>query len=282
MELFTLGADRGAYTEQDVRELARALSGWRADYSSELGYHNFRWDQGRWDYNPKTVFGQTGNFNWEHAYRLCVYHPMHPSFLVTKLWGYFIPTQPSDAERESLEAAYVNSGFEVLPVVRAILRHPSLYEGPRIVKPPVVFAAGLLRALQRRVNRTDWYSLCEAAGQRLFYPPDVSGWDDARWLDTNTLRGRWRLVVRALDDRYITSSAQASYDPSETPEQALSRALASWANPPLTGESRASLLGFAGSCLPSVMTSTQQRVYRAQRQNALLQLIPCTADLQTS
>jgi uncharacterized protein (DUF1800 family) len=207
---------------------------------------------------------------------------MHPSFFVEKLWSYFIPVAPSDAERASLEATYVNSGFEVLPVVRAILKHPSLYEGPRMVKPPVVFTAGLLRALQRRVNRTDLYSLCELAGQRLFFPPDVSGWDDSRWLDTSTLRGRWLLVVRVLDDRYITSSAYTSYDSTETPEQAVARALSFWGDPPLTEESRASLLGFAGSCLPGSMTSTQQRTYRAQRQNALLQLIPTTPDLQTS
>ena len=49
MELFTLGADRGAYTETDVRELARSLSGWRRDYVEGIGYTNFRFDPGRWD-----------------------------------------------------------------------------------------------------------------------------------------------------------------------------------------------------------------------------------------
>src|SRR4051812_48073146 len=144
MELFTLGADRGAYTEQDVRELARSLSGWVADYTPGLGFTSFRWVQSEWDPYPKTVFGRTANFTWEHAYRMCVYHPEHPTFFVEKLWSYFIPTPPSDADRASLEATYVNNDFEVIPVVRAILKHPALYQGPRMVKPPAVFAAGML------------------------------------------------------------------------------------------------------------------------------------------
>ena len=63
MELFTLGADRGAYTETDVRELARALTGWRADWDDTEGLHNFRFDSTRWDSGSKTVFGRTGAFN---------------------------------------------------------------------------------------------------------------------------------------------------------------------------------------------------------------------------
>ena len=72
MELFSLGADRGAYTEDDVREMARALTGWRNDWSAELGNYNFRFDPAYHDTGQKTVFGQTGNWNYEDAVRLCV------------------------------------------------------------------------------------------------------------------------------------------------------------------------------------------------------------------
>ena len=95
MELFTLGADRGAYSEDDVRELARALTGWRADWSEARGLHNFRFDERHWDPNFKTVFGADGKFNWEDAVRLVVDHPLHASFFVYKLWSYFIPEPPS-------------------------------------------------------------------------------------------------------------------------------------------------------------------------------------------
>ena len=91
MELFSLGADRGAYTEDDVREMARALTGWRNDWSAELGNHNFRFDPTYHDTGLKTVFGQTGRWNYEDAVRLCVSHPLHASFFVTKLWGVLHP-----------------------------------------------------------------------------------------------------------------------------------------------------------------------------------------------
>ncbi|HEY3434072.1 MAG TPA: DUF1800 family protein, partial [Solirubrobacterales bacterium] len=75
MELFSLGADRGAYTEDDIREAARALTGWRNDWSSEFGAHNFRFEPSWHDTGNKTVFGSTGNWGWEDACRLCVEHP---------------------------------------------------------------------------------------------------------------------------------------------------------------------------------------------------------------
>src|ERR1700689_2944722 len=70
MELFSLGADRGAYSEDDVREMARALTGWTAEWSSEEGLHEFEFDTARHDKREKTVFGKTGNWSWEDAVRL--------------------------------------------------------------------------------------------------------------------------------------------------------------------------------------------------------------------
>jgi uncharacterized protein (DUF1800 family) len=282
MELFTLGADRGAYSEQDVRQLARALSGWRADWTEGIGLNNFRFDQSRWDSGQKTVFGKTGAFTWEDAYRMCIQHPLHPSFFVTKLWSYFIPTPPSDADRQTLEQYYVQGGYDIARVVRAILLHPQLHEGPRMVKPPVVLNAGLLRALQRPIDRTDWTWIAEGAGQRLFWPPDVAGWEDNRWLDTSTFRGRWEMVRYAVDDDYVHWGDMDEYGTTETSSQALSHALAVWANPELTAETRAALQSFSDTCMPTPSGNYQQNGYRAMRLNALLQLIATSPDLQTS
>ena len=224
MELFTLGADRGAYTETDVRELARSLSGWRADWVEGVGFTNFRWDQqSRWDGGTKTVFGQTGRWTWEDAVRLVLDHPEHASFFVRKLWSYFVPVPPSDAVSAALEQRYVASGRQIRPVLEAILCAPELYTGPAMVKPPVVFAAGLLRATGQGITTGNWSWMCDGAGQQLFRPPDVSGWDDARWLDTNTLRGRWDLVNQALEGHTVDPSS-SSY--AETADEAVTRARA--------------------------------------------------------
>ena len=289
MELFTLGADRGAYTEIDVRELAKALSGWRADWVDGVGWANFRFDPNRHAATVKTLFAEvagygpkTGNFGWEQALQLCLDHPLHPSFLVEKLWSYFIPTPPPQEDREKLEAEYLANGRQVGPLVEAILLHPDFYEGPRMVKPPVVLAAGLLRAQGRYVDDGSWWWLCQGAGQFLFHPPDVSGWDDSRWLDTGTMRGRWYLVTETLYDNHIAWPAIGEYDATETPQAAVAAAMEFWGNPSLPAEALSSLTSWAQSCLPGTMAPWQQRAYRGYRQNALRQLIASSPDFQTS
>jgi Protein of unknown function (DUF1800) len=281
MELFTLGADRGAYTEDDVREMARALAGWGATRSEELGFHDFGPRPKRQDTGQKTIFGRTGNFLWEDACRLCVEHPMHPSFLVTKLWSYFIPTPPDDSTRQALEAAYTANGYGLRQLFEAILMHPDLYEGEELVKPPVVFAAGLLRGLGRRVTGA-MLTWCEIAGQRLFYPPNVDGWNHEAWLDTSTMRARWMLVQSLLDDSRIDpgSPAGLSYDPTESGPLAVRRALEFWGDPPFSDESRTILEEWAAACLPPAPTQPDRSRVRVVRQNALRQLVGASPDLQ--
>ncbi|HYN50336.1 MAG TPA: DUF1800 domain-containing protein [Thermoleophilaceae bacterium] len=282
MELFTLGADRGAYSEDDVRELARALTGWDNDWSEQLGYHNFRFVSNRHDATSKTVFGQTGNFGWEAATAMCVRHAKHPSFFVDKLWSYFIPAPPSAGDRAALEALYVSSGYQVRPLLEAILLHPQLHEGPRMVKPPAVFVAGMLRALRRAIDTDAWTWLMNGAGQRLFYPPDVSGWDDARWLDTSTMRGRWEIVAHGLNGRQLTDPEIDAYDATEGSAAAVAKARAFWGEPSLTTETTAVLAGYADAAVAGPLAGWQQVYFRGLRQNALRHLLFFSPDLQTS
>jgi len=284
MELFTLGADRGAYTEADVRELARALTGWRATWTEDAGLHDFRFDPSRHDATTKTLWAGTphqrsGAFDWQAAVRLCLEHPLHRSFFVRKLWSYFVPTAPDAETQASLEALYVNGGYQMRPVVEAILLHPDLYEGPPLVKPPVVYAAGLLRARRRTITASWWAGLCRNAGQQLFHPPNVSGWNDQAWLDTATLRGRWYVAHEILGREYVQPNA---YSPTETPEQAVEAALAHWDRPSLSDETLAELLRYARAAIPATLASWQQAHFRGYRQNALRQLIATCPDFQTA
>jgi hypothetical protein len=285
MELFSLGADRGAYTEDDVREMARALTGWRNDWSEQLGSYNFRFDPSYHDTGLKTIFGQTGNWNYEDAVRLCVSHPLHPSFFVTKLWGYFIPTAPSEATLASLQSLYTSSGYSIKAVVEAILVHPDFYEGAELLTPPVVYNAGLLRSISRPIDTTAWAWLSANAGQQLFYPPNVSGWDYTRWLDTSTVRARWEMASYAMAKDYPNPwppEGQPPYSANENPQAALTSAYSYWANPLLSGESAECIAAFAHSCLPEALAEWEQSPYRAMRQNALRMLIATSPDMQVS
>ncbi|HEX7610490.1 MAG TPA: DUF1800 domain-containing protein, partial [Solirubrobacteraceae bacterium] len=286
MELFSLGADRGAYTETDVREMARALTGWRADWTESAGLQNFRFDPSRHDNGLKTVFGRTGNWNWEDAVRLCVTHPLHASFFVSKLWSYFVPTPPSESTLASLQGLYTSSGYSIATVLEAILQHPDFIGGPELVTPPAVYNAGLLRAIGRGIDTTAWAWLCSGAGQQLFYPPNVSGWDFTRWLDTSTAKARWEIASYVTAKSYADpwpGAGEPRYSETEMPDEALDGALEYWGNPRLSSESAQCVAAFAKSCLEGVATAKwQQSPYRAIRQNALRMLIATSPDMQVS
>jgi uncharacterized protein (DUF1800 family) len=281
MELFTLGADRGAYTETDIRQAAKALTGWRADYVDGVGLTNFRFDPSYHDNTTKSIFGKSGNFSWQDVCNLCLQNPLHPSFFVTKLWSYFVPVAPDGPTQATLQAAYVNSGYQVAPVLELIFRHPVFLDGPAMVKPPVVANAGLLRALGRPIDTDEWIYLSGETGQMLFEPPNVSGWDDTRWMDTSTWRGRWHVTGVALAPTQVKTSAPSTYPDTEDGAAAVAAALAAVGNPALSAETATKMKAFADSALPGTMNATQKRTYRAMRQNALRLLILTSADAQT-
>jgi uncharacterized protein (DUF1800 family) len=276
MELFTLGAGRG-YGERDVREQARALTGWARDWKYDRPF--FHYDRKRHDTGTKRVFTKSGNFDWRDACLLALQNPQHNSYFVRKLWGYFIPTAPSASTQRSLERLY-EQGRAIRPVVEAILKHPDLYRGPRMVKPPVVHTAGLLRALGRPVDTGQWVWIADLAGQRLFYPPNVAGWDESRWLDTSTFRGRWYLSTYASEPRAIEPSKKTSR--SIAPTDVFARAHAFWGKPNLTPSTRRILLSFARSAIASGGSSSDRRAANAVlTENALRQLIAVSPDFQT-
>jgi len=281
MELFTLGADRGAYTEDDIRQAAKALTGWRADWADGTGLYNFRFDATRHDTTTKTIFGKAGNWSWQDVCDLCLQNPLHASFFVTKLWSYFVPVPPDGPTQATLQAAYVGSGYQVAPVLELIFRHPVFLDGPAMVKPPVVANAGLLRAIGRSIDIEDWAWLSGETGQMLFEPPNVSGWDDARWMDTSTWRGRWHVTAVALQPTQVPTGAPSTYPDAEDGAAAVAAALAAVGSPSLSAETAAKMKAFADAALPASMNSTQKRTYRAMRQNALRLLILTSADAQT-
>ena len=278
MELFTLGADRGAYTERDIREAARALTGWRNDWSDGLGAHNFRFDPTHHDTGTKTIFGRTGNWGWQDVPLLCVENPLHASFFVEKLWSYFIPTPPDTETRDGLIGIYESSGRQVRPVLESILMHPDFYEGPPMVKPPVVHLVSMLRALGRYIDTDAWSWICQPTGQFLFHPPNVSGWDDERWLDTSRMRARWNMVHWVLRKTSV-NPWNNTYSKTETPEEALARAKSTWGGVTLMPEHEAELLAFARTAQSRATATWQHSPYRGLRQNALLQLIGVSADV---
>jgi uncharacterized protein (DUF1800 family) len=281
MELFTLGAADPAtgypYSEDDVREQARALTGWTGDYQDDFGYTSFYFDRELHDSGRKRIFGKKGRFDWRDSCDLCLRHKAHAPYFVEKLWSYFIPIPPSGRTRKALQSLYRRNGYAVRPVVEAILKHPVFYKGPALVKPPVVQIAGMLKARGRGVDTESWTGVSGAAGMRPFDPPNVAGWDESRWLDTSTFRGRWSAAGRILREQDIDPSED--YPATETTDEALAQALAYWGNPTLSAATHAELAGFCDRVAAAATRPWEQDQYRALRQNALRMLIATSPDL---
>jgi uncharacterized protein (DUF1800 family) len=281
MELFTLGADRGAYTEDDVREQARALTGWQNKWKPGVGDYDFHFERSRHDPGSKTIFRHRGTFDWKDACNLCLQHPKHASFFVQKLWSYFVPVPADHATEAALEALYRN-GYEVRPVVEAILTHPALYDGPRMVKPPIVFTAGLLRRIGASIHTTDWAWIGDVSGQRLFYPPNVAGWDDTRWLDTASFRGRWIAVQRMVRDIHLDPSHPPKGQPTDA-AGVLKKAIAFWHHPELSAPTQRALASVAHAALADAGTTQwKKQQYPVLLENALRLLVAVSPDVQTS
>jgi uncharacterized protein (DUF1800 family) len=277
MELFTLGEGNG-YSELDVREQARALTGFRNDTSRVTGPTNFRYDPRYHDDGVKAVFGQSGNFGWQDACNLALRHPAHATFLVRKLWSYFIPLSELDPKTEKALTQLYATSYQVAPLLQSILVHPALYEGPRLVKPPVVYTAGILRMTGRPIDTINWVSLDDSAGQRLFYPPNVAGWDDGRWLDTQTFRARWA-IASAAAGKFVLDSTKPPAGPI-TPDAILERALAFWDTPYFTAPTLSVLTDFAQRALGDAQPQDKAR-YAVLVENALRLLVAVSPDYQT-
>jgi hypothetical protein len=140
--------------------------------------------------------------------------------------------------------------------------------------------AGMMRATGRGIENNEWWNKSDRAGQRLYSPPDVSGWNDGRWLDTNTTVGRWDAAGVALAGRMIKNAAADTY-PAQTADEAVAAARAYWGDPDLTPETVAGLRSWAQGVVPATGKAIDLARLRAQRFNALRQLIAAGPDYQT-
>jgi hypothetical protein len=143
----------------------------------------------------------------------------------------------------------------------------------------VIFIVGLLKARRRWIDTDSWVWISSLAGQQLFNPPNVAGWDESRWLDTSTLRGRWFAVTETVRSDEIDPGG--SYPVAEGPKAAVDRALGYWGKPTITGTTRAQLEGFSRRVENAIDESWKQSYYRGLRQNALRMLLATAPDQET-
>ena len=201
MELFTLG--RGHYTEKDIQEAARAFTGWfvvRDQFEEVPRQH---------DGGPKSVLGQTGNWDGNDIPGILLKQPACAEFICNKLFRYFVSETdaPSAGLIAPLAAAFRDSGYQIEKPVEMILRSNLFFDGSirrRRVKSPVEFAVGTIRALEilsPTVATAALAESCSRMGQGLFAPPSVAGWDGGPgWINSTAMLARANLALGLLSE----------------------------------------------------------------------------------
>jgi uncharacterized protein (DUF1800 family) len=193
MELFSLGL--GHYTEADIREAARAFTG----YDVAAGAMKF--DPKQHDPGEKDVFGKKGAWKGDDVVKLCLDKPACPAFIVTKLYRYLVneAVEPTAELIAPLAEQYRASGFDTAKLVETILRSEHFFAPANYrqrVKPPVEFAVGIVRGLEGTAGPQPLAEELERLGQALFAPPSVKGWDGGpTWLNAQTLLFRQNLAL---------------------------------------------------------------------------------------
>jgi uncharacterized protein (DUF1800 family) len=193
MELFSLGI--GNYSENDIREAAKAFTGWEIVGSDAV------FKEGEFDEGEKTVFGQTGKFKGPDIVRLCLEQKSAPYFITRKLFGFLVSesVKPTDELLAPLADQFRKSNWDFASVVSMVLRS-NLFFSPLIyrsrIKSPVEFALGIVRALEGKLGATALAGVLAELGQNLFFPPNVKGWDGGQaWLNGQTLLYRQNLSL---------------------------------------------------------------------------------------
>ncbi len=278
-ELFTLGV--GAYSERDVREHARALTGWTCTWNTARQPEDFRFERAHHDDGVKVIYGRRGRFDWRDSVRLALAHPAHPRHFVQRLWSYFSPAPLDAAHGRAVARLYQSSGLQVRPVLEAMLMHPLVYTGPRMVKPPVVQLAGMLRAVGRYIDSDVWIWQSNTAGQLPFYPPNVSGWDATRWLNTGTWLARFNLAASVIgEQRALVPAVARESVPSEA-QALVEEASAFWGAPPLSEATRRVLLAYAQAAVGAATHPEQRETFSVLALNGLRALVTASPDYHT-
>jgi uncharacterized protein (DUF1800 family) len=198
-ELFTLGRDNG-YTQMDITEAARALTGWNgfSEACAPISYVSSLHDDG-----AKTIFGQTGNFDYQGLHDLLfdLRQDEIAEFICTKIYTFFIGKEINEDIINGLKQVFLDNDFEIAPVVRTLLKSEFFFDqkqfGTQISSP-----VDLLLSHTKRLNykpEEEEFRLLNGAliqlGQRLFNPPNVAGWPgDQNWLNTSLITNRWSIM----------------------------------------------------------------------------------------
>lgn len=247
MELFTLG--QGHYTEDDVQASARAWTGHGLTRYQENVVKTYQFWPDRHDNDPKTFMGTTRNWDGpdiiDHIYN----GPTRTAaarFMATKLWSFFSYPRPEEAIVSALASEFLAANFNITALLRAIFMRPEFRSQKAIdglVRSPVEFVVAAMRhtGYACAEAQPQWY--VDAMGQKLFDPPNVSGWrQNEYWISSAAMWAKARFADRIRWTAY-NDGAFADYE-TFTIEASVARALETFGIPEVSPATETALVNF--------------------------------------
>lgn len=204
MELFTMG--RGNYTEKDIREGARAFTGWGFDKEGNFVERKKLHDEG-----TKTFLGKTGNFTGTDALNIILEQKATSKFITTKIYKFFVNENVDETIVNKLSESFYQSDYDIKKLMKDIFSSSWFYDKKNVgnrIKSPIELMAGMMRTLPMNIqNPENLIVYQKLLGQMLLYPPNVAGWPNGKsWIDSSTLMLRLQVPqiwsgLRPLDYR---------------------------------------------------------------------------------
>ena len=200
LELFTVG--EGHYTENDIKEIARAFTGWVINRKTSRS----RLNKKQADFGTKIVFNQSGNFNSDDILKILLQHPRTAEFIAEKFWKEFISIDTPDKSIVSVWATkFRRSNYDITTLLREVLNSPIFWDTKnrgRLIKSPLDLVVGTLRPLDLEEKNLPLRSISgqlRQMGQNIFTPPNVKGWPGGEfWIDDSTLPVRQQFLRRLI------------------------------------------------------------------------------------
>ncbi len=207
MELFTMG--RGHYSEQDVKEAARAFTGWTATAKGEFVFRKFQHDHG-----TKNVFGKSGHYEGEDILNLLLDQKQTARFITQKIYRFFVNDTVDNEKAEWLANRFYQNDYDIGRLMEDLFTSTWFYEDKNIgvkIKSPIELLAGIQRIVPMELENEDSLLVMQRLlGQLLFYPPNVAGWPGGKtWIDSSTLMLRLRIpqLINDRDDLNVSPKA---------------------------------------------------------------------------
>lgn len=219
-ELFTLGEGVG-YTEDDIIETARALTGYVE--RGEIGCSPTLFDPTRFDNGSKTILGQTGNWGYDDVMDIIFAQRANEIayFICEKLYAYFVHPDTRDAAGNAqaiiseLAATFVANNFEIAPMLSQLFKSEHFFDDDAIgviIKSPFDLYLNLYKETDFTYDNTNLNFAIDSSamlGQELYDPVDVAGWQrDRTWINTNFIIGRWLTMEVVLENFYQSNPEQ--------------------------------------------------------------------------